>query len=354
MTASFSCEISTGSVVFDPGSRARLAEEAAPLGCTRFMVVCTPGHAALAEETAAPLGDALAEVHAHAAMHVPARVAATAVQRVSELGADGCIAIGGGSAIGLGKAIARDTGIPLIAMPTTYAGSEMTSIWGITDGGRKRTGRDAKVRPRVVIYDPELTLGLPPAQSVTSAVNALAHAAEALYAPDSSPLSDLIAAESAQAIVSALPQIVAAPRDLTARSRLLYGAWLAGVSLGSTTMALHHQLCHVLGGTFGLPHAETHTAVLPHVLALNLAHAPRARDRLQNAFGAADPASHLFRLVEGLGAQMSLEKLGMPPQSVTAVIDQVMAAPYPNVTPVAREQLDTILTGALIGTPPHR
>jgi maleylacetate reductase len=353
VTGGFACEISTGRVLFEPGARAQLADEAARLKLNRLMVVCTPGHAAPAHEMAVALGDSLMDIHAHAAMHVPAPIAATAVQRAGDLDADGCIAIGGGSAIGLGKVIAKETGVPLIAVPTTYAGSEMTPIWGLTDGGRKSTGRDARVRPRVVIYDPELTLGLPPAQSVTSAVNALAHAAEALYAPDNSPLTDVIAAESAQAIVTALPQIVAAPCEVAARSRLLYGAWLAGVALGSTTMSLHHQLCHVLGGTFDLPHAETHTALLPHVLALNLEHAPRARERLQSALGAADPATHLFELIVGLGARMSLHELGMPSQGITTVIDQVLAVPYPNVTPVTREHLETILSGALAGTPPR-
>ncbi|MGH3643399.1 MAG: maleylacetate reductase [Mycobacterium sp.] len=353
MSYDFVHQSHSGRVIFAPGARSRLAAETERLQLRRLMVVCTRGHADLAAEVAAPLGAALVELHAHAEMHVPAKVAATAVDRAREHGADGCVAIGGGSAIGLGKAVAKDTGIPLIAVPTTYAGSEMTPIWGITDGGRKRTGRDVTVLPVTVIYDSELTLGLPTAQSVTSAVNALAHAVEAMYAPDRSPVTDLIAAESARAIVTALPLVVANPADIAARTELLHGAWLAGMSLGVTTMSLHHQLCHILGGTFTLPHAETHAAVLPHVLRLNLAAAPRAQQRLQTAFAAEDPAAYLFHLVQDLGAQMSLTALGMPPDGVATVIDQALAAPYANPTPVTAPGLQALLADAAAGSPPQ-
>ncbi|MET0456866.1 MAG: maleylacetate reductase [Mycobacterium sp.] len=342
-----------GRVIFAPGARARLATETDRLGLRRLLVVCTPGNAELAADVARPLGAALVDVYAHATMHVPARVAADAVSRAEALHADGCIAIGGGSAIGLGKAVAKDTGIPLIAVPTTYAGSEMTPIWGITDGGRKRTGRDVTVLPATVIYDPELTLSLPTSRSVTSAINALAHAAESMYAPDRSPITDLIAAESARAIVAALPLVATAPRDVPARTELLYGSWLAGMALGATTMSLHHQLCHVLGGTFNLPHAETHAAVLPHVLRLNLAAAPDAEKQLRSAFGADDPAAHLFHLTQDLGAQMSLAALGMPPDGVATVIDQATSAPYANPTPVTAAALQILLADATAGSPPR-
>ena len=340
-------------VVFAPGARSRLPAEADLLRLRRLLVVCTPGHQGLADEVAAPLSDRLVGTYARAATHVPAQVAAAAVDRAEEVHADGCVAIGGGSAIGLGKAVAKQTGMPLIAVPTTYAGSEMTPVWGITEGGRKRTGRDPKVLPATVIYDPELTSSLPTNRSVTSAINALAHAAESLYAPNRSPVTDLIATESARAIVTALPRVAATPGDVDARSELLQGAWLAGMALGTTTMALHHQLCHILGGTFNMPHAETHTAVLPHVLRLNLTAAPRAEKHLQTAFAAADPAAHLFHLAKDLGAEMSLTALGMPSEGMATVIEQAMSSPYANPAPVTAAGLEVLLADARSGSPPE-
>lgn len=354
MTLDFVHETHPTRVIFAPGSRARLADETARLGLRRLVVVCTPGQVGLAEELAAPLGAALAEIHPHAVMHVPGQVAAAAAARMSELDADGIITLGGGSAIGLGKAVAKDTGTPLLALPTTYSGSEMTPIWGVTDGERKTTGRDPRAQPAVVIYDPELTLTLPVPQSVTSAVNALAHSAEALYAPDRSPVTSLIAAESARAIVDALPRVADGPDDTNARSDLLYGAWLGGAALGATTMSLHHKLCHILGGTFGLPHAETHTAVLPHVLAFNLGAAASATSRLQGAFGVEDPSQWLYDFVRGLGAEVSLTALGMPVDGVSAVIDQALSAPYSNPKPVTAHDLEMLLSDALTGAPPRR
>ncbi|WP_115944897.1 maleylacetate reductase [Amycolatopsis thermalba] len=352
MTHDFVHESRPGRVVFAAGAVSRLAEEVERLGLRRLIVVCTPEQAELATELTSPLGGRVAALHAHAAPHVPVAVATAVIARSRDLGADGCLAVGGGSAIGLAKAIAKDTGLPVVAVPTTYAGSEMTPIWGLTDAGRKTTGRDPRVLPSTVVYDPRLTLTLPAALSLTSGVNALAHAAEALYAPDGSPVTALMAAESARALAAALPRVAADPHDLDARSEALYGAWLAGSVLGATTMSLHHKLCHILGGTFDLPHAEIHTAVLPHVLAVNLPAAPRARAALRAAFGADDPAAHLFRLASDLGADMSLKALGMPEDGVDTVVAQALSAPYANPKPVTEHDLRAILGGALTGSCP--
>ncbi|MGI5347288.1 maleylacetate reductase [Streptomyces sp. CA-250714] len=352
MQTDFVHESRPGRVVFAAGARTRLLEEVDRLGLHRLIVVCTPEQVGLAEELTSPLGHRIAELHPHATMHVPVAVASKAIARSREIGADGCVAIGGGSAIGLAKGIAKDTGLPIVALPTTYAGSEMTPVWGLSDAGRKTTGRDPRVLPVTVLYDPQLTLTLPPAFSVTSGLNALAHSAEALYAPDGSPITALIAAESVRALAGALPRLVTDPRDIDARSAALYGAWLAGSVLGSTTMSLHHKLCHILGGTFDLPHAETHTAVLPHVLAVNLPAAPQARTALETALGTADPANHLFHLAKDLGAEMSLRTLGMPDNGLRTVIDQAVAAPYANPTPIAEGDLRHILSNALIGAAP--
>ncbi|WP_033288654.1 maleylacetate reductase [Amycolatopsis jejuensis] len=338
-------ETRPGRVVFGAGTRHQLAEEVERLGVKRLLVVCAPGQADLAAELTAPLPNTV--LHPHAVMHIPVSTAEKAIA-LSE-GTDGCLSVGGGSAVGLAKAVAKETGLPIIAVATTYAGSEMTPVWGLTANGHKTTGRDPKVLPTTVIYDPELTVSLPPGLSVTSGMNALAHSAEALYAPDCSPITALVAAESVRAIASALPRIVENPRDLDARSDALYGAWLAGTALGSTTMSLHHKLCHLLGGTFDLPHAETHTAVLPHVLAFNLPASPAAHAALNLG---PDPATRLYDLARSLGAEMSLKALGLPETGLSTVADQALAAPYANPRPVTTDALQTLLRNAFLGTAP--
>jgi maleylacetate reductase len=187
---------------------------------------------------------------------------------------------------------------------------------------------------------------------VTSGMNALAHVAEALYAPDCSPITALAAKESARVTAVALPRVSANPRDIDARADLLYGSWLAGTALGSTTMSLHHKLCHVLGGTFDLPHAPVHTAVLPHVLAVNLPAAPVAKAALESAWDTPDPAGHVFHLAKGLGAEMSLEALGLPEDGIDAVVAQALAAPYANPAPVTETILRFLLRNAFAGVGP--
>ena len=253
-------------VIFGVGTIDRLPEEVEKLGAKRAIILSTPGQRRLADEAARRLGVATGGIYAEAVMHVPVETARAARETARRLAADCTVAIGGGSTIGLGKAIAADTGLPIIAIPTTYSGSEMTPIYGLTEAGLKRTARDRKVQPRIVIYDPALTLALPPKVSGPSGMNALAHCVEALYAPDGNPVTSMMAAAAIAALGRALPQVVREPDNIEARSEALYGAWLAGAALGNVSMGIHHKLCHTLGGTFDLPHAETHTVVLPHVL----------------------------------------------------------------------------------------
>jgi maleylacetate reductase len=333
-------------VVFGAGTLGTVRDEVTLAGLSRVLVLSTPGHAAMAEDIAARLGDLAAGTHPHAAMHVPAHVADAAARAAREAGADGCVAIGGGSAIGLAKAVALASDLPYVAVPTTYAGSEMTPIWGLTSGGEKRTGRDERVRPRTVLYDPDLTRTLPVAVSVTSAMNAVAHAVEALYAPDRSPLVSMLAAEGVRALTEALPAIT------EERERALYGAWLCGTCLGATTMSLHHKLCHTLGGTFDLPHAETHTVVLPHALAYNAAAAPEALDTLRDVLGTDDPARHLWELAGSLGAPRSLRELGLTDADVERAADLATRSPYANPAPVTPERVRALLRAALDGEPP--
>ena len=359
----FTFQANPARVIFGAGNLQQLGAEVERLGARRALVLCTPEQAASAQQVLALLGDRGAGLFARAAMHVPLETAREARAEAERLGADCAVAIGGGSTTGLGKAIALDSGLPIIAIPTTYAGSEMTPIYGITEGGIKRTGRDLRVMPRTVIYDPELTLTLPFAMTVTSALNAIAHAAEGLYAHDGNPVVALMAEEGIRACAAALAPLQADPRDLAARSDALYGAWLCGTVLGSVAMGLHHKLCHTLGGSFNLPHAQTHTVVLPHALAYNAAAAPQAMRRITRALHAADPsldASNPARALQTLaarhGAPVSLAALGMPAEGLDRAAD--MAAdlasntPYPNPRPLQRDALRALLQRAFEGAAP--
>jgi maleylacetate reductase len=336
-------------VVMRPGAVAEVPAETDRLGLRRVLVLSTPGRAATAERVAGALGERCVGVHTDAVAHVPAAAARTAVGTARDAGADGCVAVGGGSAIGLGKAVARELDVPVIAVPTTYAGSEMTPVWGITGEEGKRTGRDPRVLPAGVVYDPELTLDLPPGVSGVSGLNALAHAVEALYAPDASPIVSLMAAEGVRALAGALPSVVADPGSLEARGRAQYGAWLCGACLGATTMGLHHKLCHVLGGSFGLPHAATHAVLLPHVLAYNAPETPYAMDVLRGALGDDDPVRGLRALGAAVGAPAGLGALGLRRADVDAAAREAAAAPYANPRPAGAVEVRELLLAALDG-----
>jgi maleylacetate reductase len=346
-------------VVFGAGTLARLPEEVERLGARRALVLSTPGQRAGAERVAALLGERAAGLFDRAAMHVPIESVREARGMARALGADCAVAIGGGSTTGLGKAIALESGLPIIAVPTTYAGSEMTPIYGLTEGGLKKTGRDARVLPRTVIYDPELSLGLPWSVTVTSAFNAIAHAAEGLYAPDANPVIALMAEEGIRASAAALAPLQSAPRDLDARGDALIGAWLCGTVLGATTMGLHHKLCHTLGGSFGLPHAEVHTVLLPHALAYNAAAAPEAMARMARGLGLEEPGDPLAApraiqaLARGYGAPTSLAAIGMPADGLDRAADLAVQNQYPNPHPLDRSALRALLQRAFDGAPPE-
>jgi alcohol dehydrogenase class IV len=352
---SFSYTSHPGRVVFGAGSLSQLGAEIERLGAQRALVLCTPGQRASAERIAGLLGPWAAGVFDRAVMHVPIETAREARELARALGADCAVAIGGGSTTGLGKAIALDSGLPILAIPTTYAGSEMTPIYGITEGGLKTTGRDARVLPRTVIYDPELTLDLPVALSVTSGINAIAHAAEGLYAVDGNPIMDVMAQEGIAALGRALPAIRRDPADLQARGDALYGAWLCGVVLGSVGMALHHKLCHTLGGSFNLPHAQTHTIVLPHALAYNAAAAPQAMERIARALGGgASAAQAVYDLAARNGAPVALRDIGLKAEDVARAADIALRNQYPNPRPLERDAIRQLLQDAYEGRRPAR
>jgi len=339
-------------VVFGAGSLNHLEREIGLLGAKRALVLSTPEQVQQAEEIAKRLGARCAGVFAKAVMHVPIETARLAREEAARVGADCAVAIGGGSTTGLGKAIALESSLPILAIPTTYAGSEMTTIYGITETGLKRTGRDPRVLPKTVIYDPELTLSLPVGLSATSGMNAIAHAVEALYAMDGNPIISMIAEEGIRALAAGLPAVVKSPRDIKARADALYGAWLCGVALNGSAMALHHKLCHTLGGTFNLPHAETHTIVLPHAAAYNAKAAPEAMARIARALGASDAAAGLYALEQQLGTPLALRDIGMPESGLDQVADLAVANPYPNPAPLERAAIRRLLDNAWHGRPP--
>jgi len=338
-------------VVFRAGALDDLAPETSRLG-SRALILSTPGQKALGEHCAGLLGTSAVAVHDKAMMHTPSDSVRAAVTRATQLDADCLVAIGGGSTLGLAKAIAFERRLPILAIPTTYSGSEVTPIWGYTENGIKHVARDAHTQPRTVIYDPLLTLKLPPTISGTSGVNAIAHCVEALYAESANPLVGQMAEEGIRALGHSLPVIVENPSDIHARSEALYGSWLGGCVLAAVGMALHHKLCHVLGGAFNLPHAETHTVVLPHVTAYNAAAAPEAMKRIAHALGEADAAQALFNLNESIGAPLSLRELGMPEEGIERVVELATQSPYYNPEPVTAEGVRRLLTNAWQGRRP--
>lgn len=339
-------------VVFGRGTISQLVDELDSLSIKRALVLSTPPQAEQANEVLDALGTSGVGLFSEATMHTPTDVTERALVEVKNLEVDGVVSFGGGSTIGLGKAIALRTDLPQLVIPTTYAGSEMTSIIGQTENGLKKTQKTLKVLPETVIYDVDYTLTLPPMMSVTSGMNAIAHAVEALYAENANPVLSLMAAEGIGALVRALPAITANPMDTEARSDALYGAWLCAVCLGSGGVALHHKLCHVLGGSFDLPHAETHTVVLPHALAYNAPAVPGTMKRLRSAMNTETPAAALFDIAKNGGAPTSLNELGMPEGGLECAVDIALKNPYYNPRPLEAGALKGLLENAFAGRRP--
>jgi maleylacetate reductase len=342
-------------VVFGVGALAQIEAEVDLLGARRALVLATPDQRRDAERIAEMLGPRVAGVFDRATMHVPVEIAREARDLARRLDADCAIAIGGGSTTGLGKAIALESDFPILAVPTTYAGSEMTPIYGITEAGLKKTGRDIRVMPKTVIYDPELTYSLPVSLSVSSGINAIAHAAEGLYAIDANPITNLMAAEGIAAIGRSLPLLTLDADNAEvrrARSDVLYGAWLCGSVLGNVSMALHHKLCHTLGGTFNLPHAETHTIVLPHALAYNAMAACRSMERIAGALNGNSAPQATFDLAKMNGAPLALKDIGMKASDLDKACAIALENQYPNPRPLEKVAIRQLLQDAYEGVRP--
>ncbi len=340
-------------VVMGAGKRKEVAAEVERLGCKRPLIVTTREQAALGDDIARQFDAGSIALFAGAAMHTPWDVTHRALDAARSARADCVIAIGGGSSIGLSKAIALRTKLPQIVLPTTYAGSEVTPVIGETRDGQKHTQRTLEVLPEVVIYDVEFTLTLPIALSIASGLNAIAHGVEALYAADANPVTSLMAEEGIAALAESLPHIVQSPHSVEARSLAQYGAWLCGTCLGTVGMSLHHKICHVLGGTFNLAHAQTHAVMIPHVVAYNAHAAANAMSRIARALNARHAWTGLHELAVRLDVPRSLETLGMPESGIDRAVELIMQNSYSNPRAPDAHALGHMLRQAWKGIPPE-
>tara|TARA_B100000676_G_scaffold183737_1_gene180675 strand:+ start:233 stop:1303 length:1071 start_codon:yes stop_codon:yes gene_type:complete len=340
-------------IVFGAGTLAQLADEVTALGGERVLFCCTPGRKSEVEEIAAGFQDRLAGICDIAKLYVPVEIVAEGVEIARAAKADCLVSYGGGTAVGLAKGIALELDIPIVAVITTYSGSETTSMQGMLDGGAKKMFKSPRMLPKTVIYDPDLTAGVPLNVLVPSGVNAMAHAVEAFYAEGANPVSSIIAEEGLRAMATALPRLADDPSNMEARADGLYGAWLCAVPLVTTGVALHHKAAHVVGGGWDLPHADTHTIILPHATAYNRDAAPEAMQRIARALGADDDApGAIFDLLKRSGAPTALRDLGMPEEGIAKAADLIASAPYFNPSPVERAPVLAMLEDAWHGRRP--
>ncbi len=353
MSVRFDHETFPQRVVFASGEATdRVADEISRLGARSVMVLANGSRRDLAERVSAGIDVTVS--YDDIAMHVPVEVAERARAAAARHGVDALLAIGGGSTTGLAKAIALTSGLPIVAVPTTYSGSEGTTVWGLTDRATKTTGVDPRVLPRSVVYDAELTLSLPVPTSVASGLNALAHCVDSMWASRTDPIDQALAAEGIRALRIGLPAIVADPTGLTGREQTLYGAYLSAVAFSSAGSGLHHKICHVLGGKYALPHAQTHAIVLPYVLALNAAAAPDAELRLAEAFDADPAIDGLQELRARLDAPKALRDIGFRQQDIPAAAAAILpAVPPDNPAPVTAQTLERLLAAAWAGSDPR-
>jgi maleylacetate reductase len=340
-------------VCFEPGQVAEaLRREVGGLGAERVMVISSARQAELTREITAGLPVALS--YDDVAMHVPVELAERARAAAAKAEVDALVCIGGGSTTGLAKAIAMTADLPIIAVPTTYAGSEATAVWGLTEGARKTTGTDLRVLPAVIVYDASLTTSLPVEMSVASGFNALAHCVDSMWAPKADPINAAFAAEGIRMLTEGLPQVVAEPTGLPGRELALAAAYLSAAAFASAGSGLHHKICHVLGGAYNLPHAQTHTVVLPYVLAFNAPSAPTAERRIATAFGSHTALDGLQKLRRTLDAPRALRDYGFQERDIPAAAELILpAVPPSNPRSVTIEDLRTLLTAAWSGEDPE-
>ena len=339
-------------VLFGSGCAAdNLAAEVVRLAARRVMVIASRSETAVAQAVTQHID--VAVFHDDVAPHVPIANAEAARAVATDNSIDLLVCIGGGSTTGLAKAVALTSGLPIVAVPTTYAGSEATNVWGITEAARKTTGVDDKVLPGTVIYDAYLTLSLPVELSVASGLNGMAHCIDSMWAPRTDPINRAIAAEGIRALAAGLPAIKDDPQDLSGREQALYGAYLSAVAFASAGSGLHHKICHVLGGAYNLPHAQTHATVLPYVLAYNAPAAPEAERRIATALGTDTAVTGLNTLRKSLDAPHALKDYGFDETQVPEAVELILPfVPDSNPRPVTATDLDALLRAAHSGDTP--
>ncbi|GAA5922650.1 maleylacetate reductase [Sporobolomyces koalae] len=350
-------------VVFGYGTSSQVAQEVKHLGCSRALVLTTPHQVDAGQRIQEYLGELAVGIYTNATMHTPIHVTREALAQAKQLNVDCVVAVGGGSTIGLGKALAlhSESAIKQVVIPTTYAGSEATPIIGQTENDAngnplKTTQKTLKVLPDSIIYDVDLTLTLPHSMTVTSSLNAIAHSVEALWAPNPNPIHSSLAVQGIHAIAKALPVIGHDSNNKEARSDALFGAYCCGAVLGAVGMSLHHKLCHTLGGSFGMPHSETHTIILPHATAYNAPFAPKAIEQIHQALGLdanTSAAQGLYDLAKNGQVATGLKQLGFKEQDLERCAEIAVKNPYPNPAPLEKEKILKLLTDAFHGTRPE-
>lgn len=338
-------------VLFGTGQAAEhLVAEVDRLGASRVMVIAGRRDSGAVAGLNARLPVALN--YPDIVQHVPIESAEKARAAARDNNIDLLVCVGGGSAVGLAKAIALNTALPIIAIPTTYAGSEATNVWGLTEAGRKSTGVDARVLPATVIYDAAMSLSLPVELSVASGLNAMAHCIDSLWGPRADPINAALASEGIRALATGLPAIAADPAGVDGREQALYGAYLSAVAFASAGSGMHHKICHVLGGTYNMPHAQTHATVLPYVLAFNAPAAPQAEARIASAFGSDTAVGGLNALRTALGAPTALKDYGFRLEDIPEAVSIILPAiPANNPRKVTAENLAELLAEAHRGAP---
>lgn len=341
-----------GRVVFGDGAFERLPDELDRLAARRILLIADRSGRSWGDKLVAWIGDRIVGQIDDVRPHVPVEDAENARRLARSTRANAIVTIGGGSATGLGKAVALDVPIAILAVPTTYAGSEMTPIWGLTGGSRKETGRDPMVQPRTVVYDPVLTLSLPPSISGPSGMNALAHCAEALYAEGANPITSLMAEQGIRVLARGLPVVVADPGNLAGRGEVLAGAYLAGAAFAAAGSGLHHKICHVLGGAYDLPHAEMHSVVLPHVLVHIVPSEPAAIGRMAAALGSPDVPGAIFDLGRAIGAPAGLGEIGMQAARLDEAARLVAKATAGTQLEISEQDVRALLDDAFAGRRP--
>lgn len=347
----FTYDALSNRVVFGAGSRRTVREEAERLQAKRVLLIADEHDRERSDEIAGYLGELCVALFTDVVQHVPLAQATCVRELATEVGADATVTFGGGSATGYGKVIALSHHLPQLCIPTTYAGSEQTPIWGLTSGNEKQTGRDLAVLPKVVLYDPELTVALPVAIAGPSGMNALAHSVEGLYGAGANPISSVVAFESIRVLVEHLPRLVARPGDVDERSNVLYGAYLAGAVLAVTGPSLHHKICHVLGGLYGLDHGQMNAVVLPYALQFNAPAIPQLYERLSDLLNG-DASTMIYDLATTLGVPQDLTSIGFPVDGVAVAAPLVAKAAEGNVRPIAMAQAAELLESCVSGQRP--